>query len=176
MARLYRELQPRLLRVLRAVVGDAADDVASQAWLEVVKSLDRFQGDEAGFRGLLFTIARRRAADHRRGRRRRPALPTEPEALAVTADPRLDVEGDVLAGLGADEAVRLIVEVLGPDQAELVLLRVVADLPVEEVARLLGRAPGTVRVQQHRALKRLAAALGEGAGNGGRPAGDVGER
>ena len=70
--RLYRDLQPRLLRILRVEVGDAADDVASQTWLEVVGALRRFEGDQRGFRALLYTIARRRMADHRRTQRRRP--------------------------------------------------------------------------------------------------------
>jgi RNA polymerase sigma-70 factor (ECF subfamily) len=157
---LYRDLQPRLLRVLRVEVGDAAEDVASQTWLEVVGALGRFEGGETGFRAFVFTVARRRVSDHRRTRRRRPAQPTEPAALVGAVDPGLDIEADVLANLDADRAVRLLAELLTPDQAEVVLLRVVAGLPVDEVARMLGRSPGTVRVQQHRALKRLAAALG----------------
>jgi RNA polymerase sigma-70 factor (ECF subfamily) len=157
---LYRDLQPRLLRVLRVEVGGAAEDVASQTWLEVVGALARFEGNEAGFRAFVFTVARRRVSDHRRTRRRRPAHPTDPAAFTDAVDPSGDVESDVLAGLDADRAVRLLADVLTPDQAEVVLLRVVADLPVDEVARMLGRSPGTIRVQQHRALKRLAAALG----------------
>lgn len=157
--RLYRAHQPRLLRVLRVEVGDAADDVASQTWLEVVRGLRRFDGDEAGFRALLFTVARRRIADHRRTHRRRPAIPTEPASLVADADVTLDVESDVLAGLDAERAARTIAEALTPDQAEIVMLRVVAGLPAEEVARMLGRSPGAIRVQQHRALKRLAEVL-----------------
>ena len=61
-ADLYRRHHGRLLRVLRVEVGDAAEDVASQTWLEVFGGLGRFQGDETGFRSLLFTIARRRTA------------------------------------------------------------------------------------------------------------------
>ena len=64
--------------------------------------------------------------------------------------------GDVEAALAGEEAVRRIVALLPPDQADIVLLRVVAGLPVEEVAAITGRQPGTVRVLQHRALRRLA--------------------
>jgi len=172
-SRLYQANQPRLLRVLRGEVGDAADDVASQTWLEVVGALRRFEGDERNFRSFLFTVARRRVADHRRTQRRRPAEPAEPASLPERPDPVLDVEAAALSGLDAEQAVRRIVEVLSPDQAEIVLLRVVADLPVEEVARLTGRSPGAVRVQQHRALKRLAQALAaDGSGNEGSVRGD----
>ncbi len=167
--RLYRAHQPRLLRVLRSEIGDAADDVASQTWLEVVGALGRFEGDEGGFRALLFTIARRRVADHRRTRRRRPATPSEPRPLDDTVEAADDTEATALAGVDGDRAVQRIMALLPPDQAEVLLLRVVADLPVEQVAAVLGRAPGTVRVQQHRALKRLAAALG---GNDDGPTGD----
>ena len=172
-ARLYRELQPRLLRMLRVEVGDAADDVASQTWLEVVGALRRFEGDFDGFRALLFTIGRRRMADHRRTRRRRPATPTEPVAFNDRVEAPDDTERAALADVGGQWAVQRIMELLPPDQAEIVLLRVVADLPVEHVARILGRPPGTIRVQQHRALKRLAAAL---AGNDGALRGDEAER
>lgn len=166
---LYRHLQPRLLRILRLDVGDAADDVASQTWLEVVGALRRFEGDDEGFRALLFTIARRRVADHRRTQRRRPATPTEPARLHDHLEAPDDIEHWVLSHLAADDAIARIVSILPHDQAEVVLLRIVADLPVEHVAEILGRAPGTVRVQQHRALKRLATALG---GNTSSPSGD----
>jgi RNA polymerase sigma-70 factor (ECF subfamily) len=171
--RLYRALQPRLMRMLRVEVGDAADDVASQTWLEVVGALRRFEGDFDGFRALLFTIARRRVADHRRTRRRRPATPTEPVAFNDRLAATDDTEQMALADVGGRWAVERIVELLPPDHAEIVLLRVVADLPVEQVARILGRPAGTIRVQQHRALKRLAAALG---GNEGALRGDEAER
>ena len=61
--------------------------------------------------------------------------------------------------MAGDEAVRRIVSLLPRDQAEIVLLRVVAGLPVDEVAAITGRRPGTVRVLQHRALRRLAERL-----------------
>ena len=172
-ARLFNELQPRLLRVLRVECGDAADDVASQTWLEVIGVLRRFEGDFDGFRALLFTIARRRVADHRRSRRRKPATPTEPADLHDRVAAIDDPAGSAVDGMSGDAAVRRIVELLPHDQAEVVLLRVVAGLPVEQVADMLGRAPGTIRVQQHRALKKLAALLG---GNDRTPSGDMGPR
>jgi RNA polymerase sigma-70 factor (ECF subfamily) len=159
---LYRRHHSRLLRVLRSEVGDAADDVASQTWLEVFGSLGRFEGDEGGFRALLFTVARRRVADHRRSRSRRPAIPVEPQVLHTTADPERAVDDLVAIGIDGDAAARRIVEILGEDTARVVLLRIVGGLSVDEVATIVGRSPGAVRVQQHRALKKLAIELGEG--------------
>lgn len=158
---IYRRHQGRLLRVLGAEVGDAADDVASQTWLEVFGSLARFEGDERGFRAFLFTVGRRRAADHRRTRWRRPVTSVEPDVLHATPDPAPTVDELVGSGLDGDAAVRRIVEIVGEDGARVVLLRIVAGLSVEEVAAIVGRTPGAVRVQQHRALKKLAAVFAE---------------
>jgi RNA polymerase sigma-70 factor (ECF subfamily) len=151
---IWRVEQPRLLRVLRGEVGDAAEDVASQTWLEVMGALRRFEGDERGFRALLFTIARRRVSDHRRTQRRKPSTSTDPEVLHDLVPAHL---GEGFDRLGSDEAVRTIVATLNDEQAEVVLLRVVAGLTVGEVAEISGKSEGAVRVLQHRALKRLAA-------------------
>lgn len=70
-------------------------------------------------------------------------------------------ESAVVAASAGDDAARRIVALLPPDQAEVVLLRVVADLSVEQVARIVGKRPGTVRVLQSRGLKRLAERISE---------------
>jgi RNA polymerase sigma-70 factor (ECF subfamily) len=156
-ADLWRAEHPRLVRVLRGMVGDAAEDVASQTWLEVMGVIGRFEGDERGFRSLVFTIARRRVSDHRRTLRRKPAVPMAPADLVVGTPVHRDAgRGEVGAALEGDEAVALIRAMLPDHQAEIVLLRVVGGLSVDEVAGIVGRSPGAVRVHQHRALKRLA--------------------
>lgn len=157
---LFRSLQPRLLRFLRAGVGADADDVASQAWLEVARKLPGFTGGEDDFAALLFTVARRRMADHRRSLRRRPMTASADDALAAVADDSAP-EDDVIARLRGEEAARRIAAILPPDQAEIVLLRVVGGFSAEEVAAIVGRRAGTVRVLQHRALRRLAERLGD---------------
>jgi RNA polymerase sigma-70 factor, ECF subfamily len=157
---LYRSLQPQVLRFLRARVPQDAEDIASQAWLEIARSLPRFSGGEDDFRGLVFTIARRRLADHRRATGRRPVDLVGPEVLTGITDGAAP-DDEVLAGLAGDAAARRVAELLSPDQAEVVLLRVVAGLSVDEVAALLGKRPGTVRVLQHRALRHLAEKLGD---------------
>jgi len=157
---LYRSLQPRLLRYLRARAGQDAEDIASQAWLEIARGLPRFTGDEDEFAAFVFTVARRRLADQRRALRRRPVDPAGDETLAAlpgTAAP----EDEAIAHLRGEDAARRIAELLPAEQAEIVLLRVVGGFSVDEVARLVGRRPGTVRVLQHRALRRLAAQLGD---------------
>jgi RNA polymerase sigma-70 factor (ECF subfamily) len=64
------------------------------------------------------------------------------------------VEEDALASLG-DERVRELLEGLSPDQRDVVLLRIVADLPIEAVAEALGKRPGSVKALQHRAIAAL---------------------
>ena len=157
---LYRSLQPQVLRFLRARVPQDAEDIASQAWLEVARALPRFSGEEDDFRALVFTIARRRLADHRRATRRRPVDLVGAEILTGISDGAAP-DDEVLASLAGDAAARRVAELLSPDQAEVVLLRVVAGLSVDEVAALLGKRHGTVRVLQHRALRRLAKKLGD---------------
>jgi RNA polymerase sigma-70 factor (ECF subfamily) len=150
---LYRDLNPRLLGYLKAREPRAADDLASEVWLAVAQQLWRFEGNEGAFRAWLFSIARRRLADFRRTRARQATEPAPAERLDRAGVD--DTEAVVLEGLAADEAAAFVVAVLPTDQAEVVLLRVLGGLDVEQVALLLGKRPGTVRVLQHRALRRL---------------------
>src|ERR1700720_4469848 len=69
---LYRDIQPRLLRYLHAMVGQDAEDVAAETWLQVTRDLPGFAGDDDHFRGWTATIARHRALDHLRRAARRP--------------------------------------------------------------------------------------------------------
>jgi RNA polymerase sigma-70 factor (ECF subfamily) len=152
---LYREIQPPLLGYLRAQEPSEAEDLASEVWLGVGQALARFEGDEGAFRGWVFTIARRRLVDLRRQRGRRRTEPTAGEAFALLSSGD-DPEEAALAALRGDEMRRRIVALLPPDQADVVLLRVAAGLDNTQIAEILGKRLGTVRVLQHRALRRLA--------------------
>lgn len=151
---LFRDLYPRILRYLRALEPTEAEDLASEAWLDLANALRRFEGDERGLRALAFTIARRRLVDLQRRRARHPSVPIEVDGV-VTEGWVGDVEEEAMTAL-ATEAALARVAALPPDQAEVILLRVLGGLPVAEVARIVGKRPGTVRVIQHRALRRLA--------------------
>src|SRR5205823_5590387 len=137
-----------------------AEDLASEVWLEVARSLNRFSGGEAEFRGWLFTIARHRLIDARRRAARRRTAP-----VASLADrPGLDdPAADALTGLSTEASLRLVAS-LPRDQAEAVLLRVVAGLDAERAARILGKRPGNIRVLSHRGLRTLALAFLPGPG------------
>jgi RNA polymerase sigma-70 factor (ECF subfamily) len=153
---LYREFGPGLFRYLRAQAPADGEDLASEVWMNVAAGLVRFEGDEAAFRCWLFSIARRRLIDFRRREQRRRTMLT---SLAPTrASDAVDPEAQALMA-SESEAVLAHIASLPPDQAEVVLLRVVAGLETEEVAGIVGKKAGAVRVLQHRALKRLSERL-----------------
>jgi RNA polymerase sigma-70 factor (ECF subfamily) len=158
-ALLFRDLHPRLVRFLRAREPAAADDLAGEVWMAVAVGLSRFEGDAAGFRAWVFSIARRRIADHRRRGLRRDTFPVDNETFEQTPGVD-DPEHQVVGQLSAQQAAQLVVATLPADQAEVILLRVLADLDVAEVAEVMGKTANWVRVTQHRALRRLANRLG----------------
>jgi RNA polymerase sigma-70 factor (ECF subfamily) len=156
---LWRDANPALLRYLRVIAPEAAEDIAADTWMQVVRGLAAFRGDETAWRAWLFTIARHRAIDEGRRRSRRPVI-SVPGLADVTSPDNPDPADLVLEKLSTRAAVALIAT-LPPLQAEVILLRVVAGLDTPAVARLVGRSPGAVRVAAHRGLRRLAATLTE---------------
>ena len=156
---LWRDANPALLRYVRVIAPEAAEDIAADTWVQVVRGLDAFRGDEAAWRAWLFTTARRRAIDEGRRRSRRPVVPM-PELPDVAGPGSVDPADLVLEKLGTEAAISII-SLLPRFQAEVIALRVVAGLDNQAVAQLVGRSPGAVRVAAHRGLRRLEAALRE---------------
>jgi len=153
-AALFRDIQPPLLRYLQVIAAGAADDIAGDTWLQVIAGLARFRGDERAFRAWVFTIARHRAIDIGRSLTRRKTLLVrlgETEGRQVTAD-----TADVVLEQLSTRAVLAAIGSLPADQAEIIMLRVVAGLDAPSVAELVGKTPGAVRVAAHRGLRRLA--------------------
>ena len=156
---LFRSVQPALLRYLATLGGPLADDVASDTWVSVVKGLPKFVGDESGWRSWVFTIAHSRLRDAQRKAARTP-FPVDAEEHLLSQDAGVDVGAEV-EEIFSTEAALALIGTLPREQAEAVLLRHVAGLDVAEVARLLGKRAGTVRVATHRGLKRLAGVLAQ---------------
>ena len=155
---LWVEFHPRLLRFLQTLAPGSAEDLASETWLHIARALGRFHGGEQEFRAWVFTVARHRWVDWRRSVLRRPSEPVPPEeltGLAASDNPEAEVE----ATMGLEAAI-LLVRTLPSDQAEVILLRVVAGLEIGQVASVVHKRPGTVRVLQHRGLRRLAQRFG----------------
>jgi RNA polymerase sigma-70 factor (ECF subfamily) len=160
-ATIWRDLHPAVLRYLRVLTREAAEDVASETWAAVTTSLDNFSGGEPEFRAWLFTVARRRAIDHFRREARRPMISVDPGSLGSICTGRTDDPGDVAIDAIATRAALAMIAALPPDQAEAVALRAVAGLDVAQVAAIMGKRPGTVRVLAHRGLRELARRISE---------------
>jgi RNA polymerase sigma-70 factor (ECF subfamily) len=165
---IYRDLQPRLLRYLRALVAGEAEDVAADAWLQIARDIGSFRGDYDRFRGWASTVARHRALDHLRRAGRRPDGSVGLDAIADLVA-RDDTERDALERLSTDSAITLI-SALPRDQAEAVLLRVVVGLDAKEAGRVLGKRSGAVRTAAYRGLRRLSERLASTGREGAEPA------
>jgi len=129
------------------------EDLLSEVLLQVVKGLDRFEGDERSFRTWVLTIAHRRLVDRIRKAARSPETPVPPEGL-IDRVADSDVEEEVTQSLEAERAARMMRE-LAPDQQDVLLLRLFAGLTVDEVARVVGKRPGAVKALQRRGLASL---------------------
>jgi RNA polymerase sigma-70 factor (ECF subfamily) len=155
---LWRDANPALLRYLRVLAPENAEDIAAETWVNVIRGLPRFIGDEAAWRAWLFTTARRRLIDQARLRKRHPAEPLE--GVSAAEMPRTpDAAQIALENLATESAIALLSQ-LPPPQAEVIMLRVVAGLDTDAVAELLGKTPGNIRVMAHRGLKKLEDLLG----------------
>ncbi|MDJ1138330.1 RNA polymerase sigma factor [Streptomyces iconiensis] len=173
----YRTVHPRLLGYVRTLVPDAdAEDVASEAWLQIARDLSRFKGDADRFRGWAARIARNRALDHLRMRGRRPAVGGDESELAGMPA-GTDTADEALEALGTGRTMALISR-LPRDQAEAVVLRVVVGLDAKSAAQVLGKRSGAVRTAAHRGLRKLAEMLEaspDGVAGAGEPGGTSSE-
>ena len=153
---LYRDLAPLVLGYLRANGAIDAEDLTSEVFVAVVRNVASFDGQERAFRSWVLTIAHRRLVDGLRRRGRRPEDPVEPDdtALVTLADDSTTEELAV-AGLGAAAVAAMLAE-LTDDQRAVVTLRIIDDLPIKEVAEVLGKPVTAVKSLQHRALATLA--------------------
>lgn len=152
----YRSLAPAVLGYLRAQRVPEPEDTLGDVFLQVARDIGRFSGDEAALRRWVFSIAHNRAMDaHRRSSRNRSSLSAEvaePSARNAAPAPNDPLDPELITALGT----------LSDDQREVVVLRFVADLSLEAVARITGRRVGAVKALQHRALENLRRAVSSG--------------
>jgi RNA polymerase sigma-70 factor, ECF subfamily len=151
---LWRATQPRLLRYLRVQSRENYEDVAAETWLQVVRDLSSFIGDADGFRAWLFTIARHRAIDAARSAAARPLTLVSDVGESPHVRSAASAESEAMERISTERALELVAT-LPPEQAEMVMLRVVAGLDVPVVAQIVGKSPGAVRVSVHRGLRAL---------------------
>lgn len=157
---LYADLAPPVLRYLRARGAPEPEDLLGDVFVQVVRKIEQFSGDGDDFRAWAFTIARNRLVDNARSRARRPVDPVSDETLVAVGGSG-DAEHQALAKLAAVE-VRAAIDHLSPDQQDVVLLRLIAGMSINEVAAALGKKPGAIKALQVRALAALRRNLTKG--------------
>jgi RNA polymerase sigma-70 factor (ECF subfamily) len=150
LAELWRAFQAPLVRYLTTKRMQSPEDVASRVWIDVASSIDRFEGDDDDFRRWFFTIAHRRSVDEVRRSIRHDKLVNAVDDVA-TAD---GADDDYESATALNRALTLL-RALPPDQAEAIMLKVVNDMPVCDVASVMSTSEGNVRVLVHRGLSRL---------------------
>ena len=161
--RLFEWLGGPVAGYLRGQGSDDPDGLTNDVFLRAFTHLGAFSGDEEHFRSWVFTIAHNVLADDRRRRRRRPTIADHPPVEGASAH---STESEALSRLGT-ERVDALLSQLAPDQRDVLLLRIVADLTVEQVAQTLGKAPGAVKQLQRRGLATLRRRLSESPGGAG---------
>jgi RNA polymerase sigma factor (sigma-70 family) len=154
--RLYASLAPAVAGFLRVQRASEPDDLTNEVFVGVLRNLGTFRGDEAHFRSWVFTIAYRRLTDERRAAGRRPQV----QSLDDTPDPvdPTDVEADV-ERLLATNRVRELCAILPPAQRDVLLLRLVGRLTIDEIAAILGRTRGAIKALQRRGLAAVSRRL-----------------
>lgn len=152
--RLYQALAGPVTGYLRAQGAAEPEDVTSAVFLAVFARLPAFTGTEAQFRSWVFTIAHHKIIDERRRRARRPDPGPLDDAGEAAGGRAVPAEDEALARIGAERLHRLL-DQLTPDQRDVISLRIVADLSVEQAAAMLGKPAGSVKALQRRALEAL---------------------
>jgi len=156
---LFRSVSGRVAGFLVSRGAPDAEGVAGDVFLDVVRSIRRFEGDERAFRSWVLTIAHRRLVDALRSRRRLLERATDPADLEQS-DP-VDTESEALGLVRAAEARRLL-DHLTVDQADVLALRMYGELTLPEIAEHLGKPLTAVTSLQTRALDRLRRMLESG--------------
>lgn len=152
-SQLYHDLAPQVRGYLAAQGASDPDDLTGEVFLQVVRALPSFSGDEHGLRAWVFTIAHHRLIDDRRKRQRRATDPQPYEVMEVALGHVL-AEDEALARLGGDEVLALLGR-LTEEQRTVLALRLVANLTIPEVAEIVGRTVNATKALQRRGLKTL---------------------
>ena len=155
---LFRSFNPQLLRFLKNQAPNQYEDIASETWLAIAKGIANFNGNPHDFRSWMFSIARRKLVDHYRTAGK-SKIAFENLRTRFSQEQSLN-EADssseaAISNLSAESAIEELVNQLPPHHAEVLLLRILGELSVEEVAKIVEKSPEAVRVIQYRALNSL---------------------
>ncbi|MRS11649.1 MAG: sigma-70 family RNA polymerase sigma factor [Actinobacteria bacterium] len=149
---IYRDYSPAVLRYLRGHGAREAEDLLGEVFVQLVRGIEGFRGDERAFRTWVFMIAHNRLVDEWRAGRK-AALPV-PDEVILARGGTADVEDDALRNLG-DRQVIEVLESLSTGQRDVLFLRLFARLTIEETASVMGKRPGAVKALQARGLAAI---------------------
>lgn len=152
LTRIWEAHAPAVVGYLRGRGAAEPEDMTSEVFIGLFERLRGFHGDDAALRAFIFTIAHHRLVDDLRRRSRRG----EHASYDAGADSRaVESAEDTAVQSLANARVAHLLDQLSPDQREVMLLRIVADLTLEQTATVLGKRVGAVKALQHRALEAL---------------------
>jgi RNA polymerase sigma factor (sigma-70 family) len=154
--RIWSELAPAVHGYLASQGCREPEDVTSEVFLQAFRGIERFSGTWTSLRSWVFTIAHHRMIDERRRRSVRVVEPVGDLDDDVLAAP--DAADAALVAMGTERVQELCAR-LGSDQRDVLLLRLVAGLTVDEVAEAVGRTAGAVKQLQRRGLLALRAII-----------------
>lgn len=155
-AAIYEELSGPVTGYLRSRGAADPEDLSSEVFLQVARDIHRFDGNETKFRSWVFVIAHRRLIDDRRSHARRPdEIDNLPDDLDLAGG---DVEEEVMAHL-SDAKMHEIFETLTEDQRQVLILRIIGDLTLEETALVLQKRVSAIKALQRRALGAVKASI-----------------
>jgi RNA polymerase sigma factor (sigma-70 family) len=149
---IWHRFSPAVMAYLNGRGVADAEDMTSEVFLQVFRRIDRFRGEESDLRTFIFSVAHARYVDDRRRIARRgidAEFVTERHDSAMAS-----AEADAVSAI-SEQQVRTLIESLSPDQRDVLLLRIVADLSLEQTAEVLGKKVGAVKSLQHRGLAAL---------------------
>ncbi|MFN2503698.1 MAG: sigma-70 family RNA polymerase sigma factor [Acidimicrobiales bacterium] len=152
---IYELLAPAVAGYLQAQGAAEAEDLTSEVFLRVFSGCRSFSGSEAQFRAWVFTIAHSRLVDARRMKDRAPDVGVLEEECRDGKGPTTAAAEDEALDRLAVEEVHQLLDGLTSDQRDVLALRLVSQLSVEEVASVLAKPPGAIKALQRRALATL---------------------
>ncbi len=155
-ARLYEENFDRIYRYVVIRIGDKmeAEDMTQQVFLKAIQSISSFKWKNIPFSAWLFRIAHNQLVDHLRKKNRRVAAPLDESLLTSDSNPQLMAERNLDI-----EQLLIATRRLTQAQREVISLRFAGDLPIAQVAKIMGKSQGAVKALQHSAIVALRKAL-----------------
>lgn len=157
---IYEWLAPAVAGYLRAQGADEPDDLVSEVFLRVFADCRSFSGTEGQFRSWVFSIAHSRLVDARRAKNRAPDMqPLEAECLDGECPSAAGAEDEAMDRLAITAAGQLL-GTLTTDQRDVLAMRLIGQMSVEETATALQKPQGAIKALQRRALATLRRRLG----------------